>query len=149
MVFFVSRQHYFNQNLNAVEIAFPSIDYSSPDMLVANYAGEGEEYKDPRDAVEAALRIRDEWKKDSGEEIIVTAGSFNGMEGEEETDEDLRAWAEKQYASMPKCAVCGEIIDPDEHYINPDSEWNEEKFCSEQHAERAYFEAHEDDENAD
>jgi hypothetical protein len=116
-------------------------------MLIGKYKGEGEEYKDPRDAVNVAIQIRDAWKKDSNEEVIITAGSFNGMEGEEETDEDLKKWAEKQYESMPKCALCGELIE--EEWSNPDSEFLGEKFCSENHAETAYYNANkDDDENA-
>jgi hypothetical protein len=138
MQFFVSRQFYYYQQINAVEIAFPSIDYSGPDMLCEKYAGEGELYDDPRDAVNAAIEIKEMWEKDSGEVVVITAGSFDGFEGEESTVEELRTWAEKQYDSMEKCAVCGEILG-ENWYTNQDSEFSEDKFCSEVHADKAFF----------
>ena len=85
-MYFVSRQHYYYQDEYFVEIAYPSIDYSSPDMLICKYSGEGESYTDPREAVQVAIKIRDQWKEDlKGEdkdrEISISYGSFKGIEG--------------------------------------------------------------------
>ena len=115
-MYFVSRQHYYYQDEYFVEIAYPSIDYSSPDMLICKYSGEGESYTDPREAVQVAIKIRDQWKEDlKGEdkdrEISISYGSFDGCEGEESTDEELKAWADKVYESLEKCSYCGDILE--------------------------------------
>jgi len=63
MKYYVSRQNYYYSQLLIVEIAAGGLDYSGADMLVAEYKnlGEGEEYIDPRKAVEAAIAIARAW----------------------------------------------------------------------------------------
>jgi hypothetical protein len=139
---FVSRQHYFYQDILVVEIAYPSIDYSSPDMLVSKYAGEGKSYDNPIEALNVAISIMEAWKLDNPEEEIgITYGSFNGYEGETYDNlEELKQLIQKEYDSLPKCSYCNELIDGEEYFVNDDSQFNEEKFCSEYHAEKAYSE---------
>jgi hypothetical protein len=145
-MYFVSRQHYYYQNILVVEISYPTIDYSGPDMLVSKYPqlGEGESFNDPREALKSAIKIRDQWQKDlkekdSFESVIITCGSFDGCEGEESEDKELITWANQAYQSLEKCALCGDILEENSTFINEDSEFTEEKFCCEQHAERAYL----------
>jgi hypothetical protein len=96
-----------------VEIAGGGRDYSNPDMFSPKYPGEGKEYADPREAVKAALTIRDLWKKDApDEEIGVDEGCTGGwtMPFDGSDDDTLIAWAEKEYADLEKCARCGNIL---------------------------------------
>ena len=141
-MWFVSRQKYYYQQIKVVEIAYPSIDYSSPDMLIAKYAGEGESYDNPIEALESAINIMEQWQTDEpNKEIGITYGSFNGYEGETYDNlEELKQIVQKEYEQLPKCAYCNELIDEKEYYINDDSQFTEEKFCSEYHAEKAYSE---------
>jgi len=140
-IWFVSRQEYYYQQIKVVEIAYPSIDYSSPDMLITKYVGEGESYNNPIEALNVAISIMEQWRKDSNEEIGITYGSFNGFEGETYDNlEELKQLIQKEYDSLPKCSYCNELIDENEYYTNDDSQFTEEKFCSEYHAEKAYSE---------
>jgi len=146
-MYFVSRQFYYYQQINVVEIAYPSIDSSGPDMLIEKYAGEGEEYKNPIEALEIALNIASNWQVDiPDEDIFITFGCMEFGEGEPINPKDLEALEElkqniqKHYESLPKCSYCGELIDEKEYYINEDSQWTDDKFCSEFHAEKAYLE---------
>lgn len=136
MKWFVSRQCYWGvdpEDANTVEIAGGGLDYANPDMLVSKYAGEGEEYEDPREAVEAAIDIAQQWKSDSPSLVINIAHGCTGgytmpFEGEEE--KELKGWAEGVYNSLPKCDRCGELLEEGSTYqlVNdPDLG----KFCSE------------------
>lgn len=103
MKWFVSRQAYWGMEpdkQNVVEIAAGGLDYANPDMLAAKYPGEGREYTSAREAVEAALSIRDAWRRDAPHKVITVARGFTGgctmpFEADED-DAALRAWAEKQ-----------------------------------------------------
>jgi hypothetical protein len=142
-MYFVSRQHYFYQNIYVVEIAYPSIDYSSPDMLICKYKGEGESFNNPIEALEAAISILEAWKLDNPNiEIGITYGHFDMCEGSPEGIEDLRKKVQKDYDKLQKCSYCNKLIDEKEYYINQDFEFSEEKFCSEIHAEKAYSEGY-------
>lgn len=138
MSFFVSRQRYWPDSELFVEIASGGRDMANPDMLVPFFSliGEGEEFADPRKAVEAALKIRDAWKKITDEEISVGHGCTGGMTMpfSPSTDEELTAWAEDIYFGLPKCQYCGELISKE--YSNPLS--FDEVFCSENCAEKDY-----------
>ena len=115
--FFVSRQMYFGvdpEDCFMVEIAEGGLDYSGSDMLCSKYAGEGEEYSDPREAVKVAISIAEQWQKDKPEEKInigegYTCGMTMPFEGSEK--EDLIQWAEDRYSKMEKCPACGEITE--------------------------------------
>lgn len=56
--------------------------------------------------------------------------------------EELKKEVQKHYESLPKCDYCNELIDEKEYFVNPDSEYTEDKFCSEFHAEKAYLEGY-------
>jgi hypothetical protein len=148
-MWFVNRQSYWGvdpEDQYCVEIAAGGLDYANPDMLVAKYEGEGEEYADPREAVETALKIRDAWKKDKpGDTINVAHGDTNGMTlpFEGDTDEALKEWAEKKYESLPKCDECGEIIGKDSYKC---WEFSDFEFCREYCAEKWYSRQCEEDE---
>lgn len=133
-MWFVSRQSYWGVDPDdqyVVEIANGGLDYANPDMLTAKYAGEGEEYSDPREAVEAALEIAKLWKQDHPElKIGIAHGSTGGdtMPFEASEVEELKAWAEKAYESLPKCDRCGELRKETWH-ITDDPDFGQ--FCSE------------------
>ena len=136
-MWFVSRQCYWPDGNNVVEIAGGGLDYANPDMLVSKYAGEGKEYEDPREAVTAALEIAKQWKADSKDKEIEVVYGYTGgftipFEGSEE--KELKEWAEKAYQELPKCDQCGELIKGDGYVLfdDPDS-----KYCSEYCAEES------------
>lgn len=140
MKWFVSRQIYWGvdpEDQHTVEIAAGGLEYSNPDMLVAKYDGEGEEYSDPREAVEAAINIAKSWKQDCPDLTInVAHGSTGGytMPFEGSEDKELRAWAQKTYESLPKCDQCGELRKETWH-ISGDPDAGD--FCSQYCAEKA------------
>ncbi len=88
---FVSRQDYYGEDDETrycVEIAAGGIDYSNPDMLCEKYrdAGEGDEFRDPREAVQAALAVAKAWAADRPDLVINVAhgdtmGGFMPFEG--------------------------------------------------------------------
>lgn len=142
----VSRQVQWPEGNHVVEISEGGIDYTNPDALSPKYSGELEEYQDPREAVETALEIARDWQADSpDEEILIDHGAtggmtmpFDGMELNEETFAELRAWAQKAYEALPRCNQCGELL-PAERYQFKN--WaTGEVFCRELCAERAYLE---------
>ena len=150
MKWFVSRQCYWGvseDEQNVVEIAQGGLDYANPDMLVGKYDGEGETYTDPVEAVEASLKIAEQWHKDSPDLTInVAHGCTGGMTMPFEADEQekLKKWAKETLETLPKCDRCGAVL-PEEPYtiafLNAD-----EKFCSEYCAEeRASEYSHEEE----
>jgi hypothetical protein len=137
--FYVSRQYYYGNNNKLVEIAFPSIDYSGSDMLTPKYAEEGE-YSDPREAFRAAIKLYKQWRKEDKEVQGITLGYyFDMVEGEPMPIKDIRRKIDTIYEGMSKCDFCGELLE-ETYYINEDSEFTDDKFCSERCASRAYEE---------
>ena len=119
-----------------MEIAYPGIDYAGTDMLATDYPGEGE-YDDPREALLAAIKVRECLQADYPDEKIgIAFGHFDMVEGESQDLEELRTEIEKHYESLPKCDICGNII-KDKHIILDDPDFG--RFCSEFCAEEAYF----------
>lgn len=114
----VTRQVNTFEGTKVVEISDGGIDYSNPGALARKYPGELEEYADPVEAVEAAIRIAQQWQKDCpDDEILIDHGAtggftmfFDGQEQNEETFAELRKWAKGLRDAMPKCDRCGEII---------------------------------------
>ena len=136
MPYFVNCQHYFYSGQYMVEIAYPGIDYAGSDMLATDYPGEGE-YDDPREALDAAIKVRECLQADYPDEKIgIAFGHFDMVEGESQDLEELRTEIEKHYESLPKCDICGNII-KDKHIILDDPDFG--RFCSEFCAEEAYF----------
>ena len=64
------------------------------------------------------------------------------MDFEPTTIKESREWAEAVYARLPRCPVCASVM-PDaddkrrERYVNEDSVWSGEEYCSERCAEKA------------
>jgi predicted RNA-binding Zn-ribbon protein involved in translation (DUF1610 family) len=143
MKYFVSRQHYWG-GPHVVEVAGEGLDYAGPDMLAAKYSdlGEGKEYYDPRQAVEAALNIMQAWQVDVNQrpedqryEIEgVAVGFTHGMISQLEPvdPETARQWAYKAYEGLPKCTFCGLLIESEEYH---DTEGNlfEREYCFEEY----------------
>jgi hypothetical protein len=121
-----------------VEIASGGLDYANPDMLVEKYAGEGSEYANPVEALEAALEIAKQWKQDKPELKINIAHGFTGgytMPFEPDSEEQLKEWAQKTYESLKKCGQCGEILGKETWRMSEDHDLGE--FCSEYCADKA------------
>lgn len=132
MSFFLSRQSYWPTGDYVVEIAGGGLDYANADMLVEVYPnlGEGQEYTDPREAVKAALSIRDAWALDTADPVRVECGYTGGWTvpfEEEPTDDELKEWAKKQLDALEKCGECGEILGDEKffHALDPEA-----RFCS-------------------
>jgi hypothetical protein len=105
----VTRQHYISNDY-VVEVAIGGLEYANPDALVPKYPGEAEEYKDPRKAVEVAIRICKQWRKD-GCNAKLAIGFTRGytIPCEYVSFKQARKWAKQEYNSLPKCPVCGRI----------------------------------------
>jgi len=143
---FLSRQCYWGVEYDerlVVEIAGGGCDYANADML-SDPGGEyyrlgcDQEYTDPREALKAAILVRDKWKElDPGEEIRIEHGHTGGYTMpfmSFPTDEDLQKWADAAYAKLEKCIRCGEIIVGNYFYNLGDPDLH---LCSEYCAERA------------
>lgn len=122
----VTRQRQWPDGTEIVEVSSGGIDYCNPDALGAKYAGEFEEFSDPRVAVETAIGIARAWRKDSRKRIPVGVGCTLGMTMpfDSGTFRDARLWAKETYAKLPKCAGCGEPMQ-DHPHLNLDgvSHW--------------------------
>ena len=138
MRFFVSRQCYWGvdpSEANTVEIATGGCDYANPDMLVEKYPGEGVTYTDPREAIQAAFEIAQAWKRDCPKLKINIAHGFTAgmtMPFEGSTKKEIKAWADKVYQGLPKCAECGDILGDEKYGLE---DFPDEKFCREYCAE--------------
>ena len=145
MKFYVSRQKYWNvdpEDGTIVEVAQGGSDYANPDQLCAKYPrlGEGKEFDDPREAIEAAISVCEAWRADGVPSAKVAFGYTGGNTLPFEGDEydSLRQRAEALYDKMDKCECCGGIL-PDKrkrymHSYMP----GEFVFCSERCADKDY-----------
>jgi hypothetical protein len=137
-MYYVSRQCYWPDGQNAVEVVTVGIDNAGPDMLTAKYLGEGGEYADPREAIEVAISIADNWQADKPDlDIEIVAGNTWGgsicLAGQDMSGDELIAWAKREYASLTTCEWCEEII------VN--ETWSNDfgySCCSEYCAEESY-----------
>ena len=140
MPYFVSRQRYWSEGTPVVEVAAGGLDYANPDMLGFKYRaeGEGEEYTDPREAVEAAIAVCRAWRAD-GTRCHVATGATGGftMPFEPTTFRDARAWAERAWERLPKCDGCGKPLPSEREQYRRLDDWTGERFCSERCCERA------------
>jgi hypothetical protein len=141
-MFFVSRQIEYPSGMLLVEIC-EGLDYASPDMLVIKYGrlGEGQEFKSPIEAVEAAIAIQKAWRKDKTvrDGIAISFGNTHGFSGvslPRMTHKKLRETAEKIYQGLDKCVQCGEILG--KQTFTHDFAIPGEKFCREYCAEKNY-----------
>lgn len=140
--FFVSRQKYFGEpeeDGTIVEIAEGGQDYANADMLVPKWKhlGEGKEFYDPCEAVNAAIAICEEWKR-TNPHAKVAMGATGGfsMPFSHESYDTLQERAEKLRETLPRCDGCGGLIQ-DETYTH-ESAQHDETFCSESCAEKDY-----------
>lgn len=158
--FFVSRQRPYYQDGHAqVEIAQGGLDYCGSDMLCLKYRklAEGQEFVGMTDAVEAAIKIAEQWHKDDGEDVFIASGCTHGMftelEGEPYSPElaaSLREAAKEFDDLLPHCDYCAELIQSKYQL----ADFDDCKFCSENcasnYAEQEYRERlKEDEENSD
>ena len=139
-IYFVSRQNYWGlspEDSHIVEICIGGRDYANADMLGAKWPhlGEGQEFRDPREAVEAAIRICDEWKKTEPHAMVglgATMGFSAPFQGEDY--DTLRSLAERLYQNLPKCTMCEELLGK-QTYTHDFAD--EDKFCSSNCAEKS------------
>lgn len=134
--YYVCCQLYYYSGERTVEITEGGLDYAGPDMLVNRYPGEGDAYQKPQSAALAALKIQKLWQVDRpDEEIFITVrsqlGGYFGLEGENMTSGEVAKWAREEWAELPKCARCGEVM-PENGYGNEFTIFdNEYPFCRE------------------
>lgn len=143
----VTRQRQWPDGTEIVEVSSGGLDYSNPDALSAKYAGEFSEFADPREAVETAIGIAREWRKDSGKRIPVGVGSTWGMTMpfDSGTFADARKWAAEVWAKLEKCAGCGEPMPDSKRGYWHANDWDGLEYCSEHCATRAMeFDAEQD-----
>jgi hypothetical protein len=139
-MFYVSRQHQYTSGRSTVEVESGGMDCAGPDMLVPLYSslGEGQEYSDPREAVEAAIAVCRAWRADGEKRASVAFGSTGGMgvEIEPATFETARKWAERVWEGLPKCMGCVDPL-PSKHKRWRANDYDGFEYCSESCAETA------------
>lgn len=140
--YYVSRQCYWPDGNNVVEIAMGGSDYANPDQLVDRFSklGEGHEFEDPREAVSSAINVLEAWRKLCPDKEIEIAYGYTGgntMPFDPSPIEEIETWADKQYAKLPKCDRCHELLTKDSTYQYADGFSPDEKYCSEFCLEKA------------
>lgn len=125
MTWYVSRQQYWPDGTLMVEIAEGGLDYANPDMLRVRFAdlGEGCEYTDPREAVEAAIRIAAAWRNTKPRKRVhIGCGHTLGftLPFEGSRIKELRTWAKKTWEKLPKCDWCGKPLPDEQHQYTND-----------------------------
>lgn len=144
----VTRQRYWADGRQVVEIAQGGRDYSNADALCKRYEGEFEEYEDPRKAVEVAVGILREWRRDlrgnkplkeddkrgSWPHLAVGCTMGFGMNFEDISIRDAETWAQEAYDRLPKYDACGTVVGREQATLvdRPDL-----MFCCPSCAERA------------
>ena len=161
--YFVSRQRDSYADVDAdayyVEIAvggetwtsgarYGGQDFANPGMLGQVYGKLGEmgNYDDPREAAKDALAIRDAWKQDAPLlNLDVRCGCTYGGTAffEPATDDEVNAWAEREYAELPKCDQCGTLIVGE--VFHPDGCIDAGSYCSENCVEETWVDLLVDD----
>jgi len=142
-MYVITRQMQWLNNENVVEISRGGLDYTNPDALCNKYDGEFEEISNPLDAVETAISIMEAWQKDCpNRKIYIAYGDTMGftMPFEPCTIKELKEWAKKEYDTLDKCPVCGEITEELKewyiagiygiNYFYP-YDYDNDKYCSE------------------
>lgn len=138
-MFTVTRQRQWPDGNNVVEVSVGGIDYTNPDALRAKYPGEFEEFSDPREAVNTAIKIARQWRRDSKIHVSIGVGSTHGMTipFESETQRHAIAWARKVWESLPKCAGCTNPLPDSKRERWSANEWGGLEYCSRDCAVRA------------
>jgi hypothetical protein len=141
--FFVSRQRYWgveDDSAHVVEVAMGGLDYANPDMLSVAFKklGEGKEYNDPKEAVEAAIAVCDAWRASGEPHAAVALGATGGntLPFEPQDYDTIRHKAQQLYDKLPKCTQCNEVLG--KNTFTHDFAVDEEEYCSERCAEKAY-----------
>ena len=132
--FTVTRQKRWSDSKKIVEVSQGSLDWANPDCYPKKYPGEMETYIGSVEAVEAAIKIAEQWRKDSQEPIYISLGCTHGftadLDEKEATPkiyETLKKEAKEfDQTQLKRCAKCGEII----AYERLQDE-DENEFCSE------------------
>ena len=135
--YYVSRQCYWPDGVEVVEVACGGSDYANADQLVAKYPGEGQEYADPREAVANAIEICRRWRADTKRRAIkVAVGATGGftMPFDPITFREAIAWGLRTASSLARCAECGEILGKERFTLWDDPDAGE--FCREYCAEQ-------------
>lgn len=139
MLYFVSRQHQWPDGTFIVEISEGNSDSANADMMAVKYGylGEGKEFTDPREAVEAGIQIYNEWRK-INPEIEIGVGCTMGftLPFSPQSIEYIEAWAERIYEKLPKCANCNQLLGK-QQYQHSDM-MDDEKFCREYCVDQYY-----------
>ena len=160
MSFHVTRQSYWHEaGRYAVELCWPTFEYSNPGMLVSHYPREdegAEGFEDPREAAECAIDVLKAWRADTpnpyknipGITLVGPMGQYVYPSLEDAcTIPQIRAWAKEVYAELPKCDFCGGLKgDADWHLVD---DWDGGSFCSEQCAENEELRQHKELDNED
>ena len=146
-MFTVTRQTQWSTGMSIVEISAGGLDYTNPDALVAKYPGEFEEFCDPREAVETAIKICKDWIKDGEKGARIGYGYTGGMTlpFEVSTFTRARKWASETWDNLEKCPSCGEVVTYLEEWyvagLYTESDFmpfdDGDKYCSEYCAEKA------------
>ena len=125
-----------------VEIALGGIDYCNPDALCEKYAGEFQEFTDPREAAATGIAILKAWRNDGERKAKLAVGSTGGftMPFEPTTIPQVLRWGREQYAALPKCPQCGELMNgeswkPADFYVDDDEACCSERCCEKRHLE--------------
>jgi hypothetical protein len=111
-----------------VEVAAGGLEYTGVDMLANKPV---KEFNNPLDAAEEAIKIALAWKQEQRNIYLSWGYSLDAFEGEcyplKRGIPALRKWAKEEYARLPKCDKCGELLDREEYYTDI---WGEGKYCS-------------------
>ncbi len=142
----VTRQRQWPEGQPVVEISEGGLDYTNPGALVKEYAGEFETFASPVEAVEIAIEICKQWRKDREVDATIGVGCTGGytMPFESCSFDEAIAWAKKIYEQLEKCPACGDIVEDLTEWYQ--AGWysacdfvpydNGEKYCSEHCAEK-------------
>lgn len=146
----ITRQLTWPEGKYTVEIVQGNIDNVSPDALSSKYEGEFSNFQDPREAIEVALKIAEQWQKDESNEHIQLAWG-DTMEAmfmleskgiNHDTIAELNKWAEAEYNSLPKCSYCNAIMpDNEDDWFSHEYCDADVYFCSEYCAEQDWEES--------
>lgn len=97
-------------------------DCMSADTLSPIYKEERQGYWDPREALKAAFAVRKQWGK---------AEYISLWDGEDDhNDDELVALAQSAYDALPKCELCGDLIEYETY------QFDDIVLCSESCAEK-------------
>lgn len=133
-----------------VQLSDGGWDHVGPGKLVEQYIEQGEdsEHDDPRQALEACIRVAEAWTRDTGvpKYIEYSYGSAAWIiPFAVETYNEGRARAEEEFENLPKCDECGKVLSTNKRDIwravEPELLLDDEAYCSEFCANSAIQEA--------